>query len=103
MMEKNMKTILAAINIFKRIKPSNKPIPPIPAAVWHDPLYFIAFGLGSGTFPFAPGTAGTLMAIPFYLLLRPLPLLAYLLFVFVFIAFSSWISNRISYATQTHD
>jgi len=77
--------------------------PDVPAAVWQDPLYFIAFGLGSGAMPFAPGTFGTLMAIPFYLLLQSLPLFVYLIFVLVFIAFSSWISDRISRDTHTHD
>ena len=37
--------------------------------VWQDPIYFIAFGFGSGLMPVAPGTWGTLAAIPVYLLL----------------------------------
>ena len=37
--------------------------------VWHNPIYFIAFGFGSGLSPFAPGTCGTIAAIPLYLLL----------------------------------
>lgn len=80
-----------------------KPSLPIPAAVWRDPLYFAAFGLGSGAMPFAPGTFGTLLAIPFYLLLRPFPLSAYLTFVILFIIFSAWISDRISREIHTHD
>jgi phosphatidylglycerophosphatase A len=80
-----------------------KTIPPIPRAVWRNPLYFIAFGFGSGAIPFAPGTFGTIVAVFFYLLLRPLPLYAYLLFVILFIAFSSWLSDRISRETHTHD
>jgi phosphatidylglycerophosphatase A len=40
--------------------------------------HWIAFGLGSGLSPWAPGTVGTLAAIPLYLLLSPLPLAAYL-------------------------
>ena len=39
------------------------------AKVWRDPLYFIAFGFGSGLMPKAPGTWGTVAAIPVYLLL----------------------------------
>jgi len=42
------------------IKLSNK--------VWQDPTYFIAFGFGSGLMPIAPGTWGTLAAMPVYLL-----------------------------------
>jgi phosphatidylglycerophosphatase A len=77
--------------------------PPVPAAVWRNPLYFIAFGFGSGAAPFAPGTFGTLMAIPFYLLLRWLPLTWYLVFLMVFICFTSWLCDRISRDTKTHD
>ena len=42
------------------------------------PLGFMAFGFGSGLAPVAPGTAGTLAAVPLYLLLRDLPLAGYL-------------------------
>lgn len=44
---------------------------------------FFAFGLGSGLAPFAPGTFGTLAAIPFYLLLVSLSLPMYLWLVFI--------------------
>jgi phosphatidylglycerophosphatase A len=42
------------------------------------PAGFAAFGFGSGLVPVAPGTAGTLVAVPLYLLLRELPLAGYL-------------------------
>ena len=42
------------------------------------PLGFLAFGFGSGLAPVAPGTAGTLAAVPLYLLLQDLPLAGYL-------------------------
>jgi phosphatidylglycerophosphatase A len=80
-----------------------KTIPPIPKAVWTNPLYFIAFGFGSGAMPIAPGTFGTLLAIPFYLLLRPLPLYAYLVVVLAFIIFSIWVSDRVSREIHVHD
>ena len=35
-----------------------------------DPVVFISCGFGSGLMPFAPGTAGTVVAIPLYLLLN---------------------------------
>lgn len=50
---------------------------------WHN---FFAFGLGSGMAPIAPGTAGTLAAIPFYLLLNlldPLPYFGVLVVFFL--------------------
>jgi phosphatidylglycerophosphatase A len=42
------------------------------------PLGFLGFGFGSGLAPVAPGTAGTLVAVPLYLLLKDLPLAGYL-------------------------
>ncbi len=40
--------------------------------VWRDPWHFLAFGFGSGLAKVAPGTFGTLAAIPVYLLLLQL-------------------------------
>ena len=45
---------------------------------WRRPHHWVAYGFGSGLVPIAPGTAGTVAAIPLYLLLAPLPLLGYL-------------------------
>ena len=50
------------------------------------PAHFIALGFGAGLSPWAPGTAGTLLAFPLWWLLGsaadPLPLLAVLVFLF---------------------
>ncbi|MEJ2322344.1 MAG: phosphatidylglycerophosphatase A, partial [Gammaproteobacteria bacterium] len=43
------------------------------------PSHLLAFGFGSGLAPVAPGTAGTLVGIPLFMLLSQLPLAAYLL------------------------
>ena len=37
--------------------------------VFTDPVHLLAYGFGAGLSPKAPGTAGTLVAIPIYLLL----------------------------------
>lgn len=94
----NMWARLKASNIFShiKIKPSNKPIPAIPDAVWTNPWYFFVFGFGIGIVPFAPGTFGTLLAIPLYLVLNKLPLWFYLTFVALFIAFGSYACEKIS-------
>jgi phosphatidylglycerophosphatase A len=94
---------LSVTDIFKAIKPVPKARTPIPEQVWQDPRYFIAFGLGSGAMPFAPGTFGTLMAIPFYLLLQPLPLWGYVLFTILFIIASAWLCQRISNEIHVSD
>ncbi|NOQ78588.1 MAG: hypothetical protein GQ546_04235, partial [Gammaproteobacteria bacterium] len=44
---------------------------------WKNPWHFLAFGFGSGLARFAPGTFGTLAAIPLYLLLVQLPWAVY--------------------------
>ena len=76
---------------------------PIPPAVWKNPLYFIAFGFGSGASPIAPGTVGTIVAIPFYLLLSQLSLTGYLFAVVAVIITSAWLCEHISKETHTHD
>jgi len=92
------------ISIFNAIRSRKKLIPPLPEKIWQDPLYFIAFGLGSGAMPIAPGTFGTLMAIPFYLLLQQiLPLVGYISFVVLFIVVSSWLCEHISREINIHD
>lgn len=51
-----------------------------------NPVHLLAFGFGSGLAPKAPGTFGTLAALPFWLLLAALPfwlLLAVLLISFI--------------------
>lgn len=43
-----------------------------PKQIWRHPIHFLSFGFGSGLAPVAPGTFGTLVAIPVYLLMQPL-------------------------------
>ena len=51
---------------------------PIPARlIFSDPWCFLAFGFGSGLAPKAPGTFGTLAAIPVFLLMAHWPLAVY--------------------------
>ena len=39
--------------------------------VYSNPIYFLAYGFGSGLVPRAPGTAGTLVGVIVYVLLTP--------------------------------
>ncbi len=41
---------------------------------WTSPWHVLAFGFGAGLAPRAPGTIGTLVAVPIHLLIAPLPL-----------------------------
>lgn len=56
--------------------------------------HWIAFGLGSGLAPWAPGTFGTLAAVPLYWLLSPLALVLYLSLVAVLFVLGVWACGR---------
>lgn len=56
--------------------------------------HWIACGFGSGLSPWAPGTAGTLAAVPLYLLLQPLPVWAYLAAVGLVSGIGVWACGR---------
>lgn len=58
------------------------------------PHHWLAFGLGSGLAPWAPGTVGTLAAIPLYLVLAPLPVGWYLGALALLSALGVWICGR---------
>ncbi len=71
-------------------------VPTTPDSIWQNPLHFIAFGFGSGALPIAPGTFGTLMAIPFYLALAPLSTPFYITIVFMCTLAAIWLCGRVS-------
>ncbi|WP_062267721.1 phosphatidylglycerophosphatase A [Endozoicomonas arenosclerae] len=72
-------------------------------SVWTNPVHFFAFGLGSGLSPVAPGTFGTVAAIPFYLLFQYLPLWNYLLVLLVSIVLGIWLCGKASKDLGVHD
>lgn len=59
----------------------------IPLSAMKDPVLILALGFGTGLARFAPGTFGTLAAIPLYWYMQSLPVLYYvLLTLFLFVA-----------------
>jgi phosphatidylglycerophosphatase A len=54
----------------------------------------LASGFGAGYSPIAPGTVGTLVAIPIYLILSRIPFPIYELTLLTFFFLSSWVSDR---------
>lgn len=74
-----------------------------PSSVFRNPVHFLAFGLGSGCAPKAPGTFGTLAAVPFYLLLAQLPVLVYLPLVLLAFVAGIWICGKTSRDIGVHD
>jgi phosphatidylglycerophosphatase A len=74
-----------------------------PQPNWKNPIHLLAFGLGSGAASKAPGTFGTLAAVPLYVLLQPLSSLHYLLVVAVLFIAGIWICDRTSRDLGVHD
>jgi phosphatidylglycerophosphatase A len=78
-------------------------IPPVPASIWQNPWHFVAFGFGAGAMPFAPGTFGTLITIPFYLMLRPLNDLNYFITTLFIVIASMRICDKVTRDVGVHD
>lgn len=77
--------------------------PVSPRTVFTHPAHFIAFGFGAGLAPVAPGTVGTLVGIPFFLLMTSLPLWVYLSLTVAFFVFGIWVCGRSSRLLGVHD
>lgn len=71
--------------------------------VWQDPSYFIAFGFGSGLMPIAPGTWGTVAAIPVYLLFAGMPWYLYAIATVLAFILGVFVSTRVSKELGEHD
>lgn len=74
-----------------------------PRSIWRDPLQFIAFGFGAGAFPFAPGTAGTLVAIPIYFLMQHWPWWLYGITLLLGFFIGCWLCQQTENAIKQHD
>jgi len=61
---------------------------------WRRPHHWLAFGFGAGLAPWAPGTAGTLAAIPLYLLLERLSPWVYLLILVALFLLGLWACGK---------
>lgn len=69
-----------------------------------NPIHLLAFGLGSGLAKKAPGTFGTLAAVPvWWFLLQDTPLWAYLCVLLASFAFGVWICQVTSSDMGVHD
>lgn len=70
---------------------------------WRNPLHWLATGFGSGLSPWAPGTMGTLIAIPLYLLLPVMSWPLYLLLLFCGAVAGIWICESATRAIGVDD
>ena len=74
-----------------------------PASVWRNPVHFLAFGLGSGAAPRAPGTAGTLAALLLYLVLPAMSPFVYAVFLLSGFLLGVWICGKTARDIGVHD
>lgn len=75
----------------------------VPPSVWRNPVHFLAFGLGSGAAPFAPGTFGTLAAIIPYFWFQTLSLPVYALMLLITTLVGIWLCDKTSSDIGVHD
>ena len=75
----------------------------LPQGFLKNPVNLLAFGLGSGCAPKAPGTFGTAMAVLFYIPLQYLPLWLYLGFIVVTFILGVWLCDQASKTLGVHD
>lgn len=68
-----------------------------------NPIQFLALGFGSGLAPKAPGTFGTLAAVPFFLLMSNLTPLYYALFVLIVCLTGIYICGKAASDVGVHD
>ncbi|MDX1593960.1 MAG: phosphatidylglycerophosphatase A [Gammaproteobacteria bacterium] len=68
-----------------------------------DPVQCLACGLGSGLAPVAPGTFGTLVALPVWWLLAPLPVPVYVGVVGLLALAGIWLCDRAARSLGVHD
>jgi phosphatidylglycerophosphatase A len=68
-----------------------------------NPIHFLALGFGSGLMPKAPGTFGTLAAIPLYFLMMPLSSLYYAAIVLLICISGIYICGKAASDAGVHD
>ncbi|WP_279085336.1 phosphatidylglycerophosphatase A family protein [Gilliamella apis] len=68
-----------------------------------NPIHLLAVGLGSGMSPIMPGTMGSAMAIPLWLLFNGLQSYLYWVLIVVAFIFGCFLCQKTSDDTHTHD
>lgn len=71
--------------------------------ILRDPGHLLSLGFGTGLAKKAPGTVGTLIGIPFFLLLAPLSLWQYICICLVFFVLGIYLCERTANFLGVHD
>ena len=74
-----------------------------PSVLMKDPGHALSFGFGSGLSPYAPGTMGTLVAIPLYLLVAQFGMLSVLIACVIVCVLGVYLCARTTAALGVHD
>jgi len=75
----------------------------IPMSAMKDPILVLALGFGAGLSRFAPGTFGTLVAIPLYWFMQPLPILYYSLITVLLFVVGIFLCGAAAQKLGVHD
>lgn len=83
----------------------NKNLTPVDArAIFTNPVHWLAFGFGSGLAPKAPGTFGTLAAVPVYLVMVYTPVAyVYEVLLVLFTLLGFWLCGKTARDLGVHD
>lgn len=76
---------------------------PKPGEIFRSPVHLLAFGFGTGLAPKGPGTAGTLVGIPLFLMLMGLPLPAFAAITVLLALVGCWICGESARRLGVHD
>ncbi|WP_435276574.1 phosphatidylglycerophosphatase A [Psychrobium sp. nBUS_13] len=68
-----------------------------------NPIHFLALGFGSGLAPKAPGTFGTLAALPLYFIMMNLSLPVFIVITLIITVVGFWICDIAAKDMQVHD
>jgi phosphatidylglycerophosphatase A len=82
---------------------SGTPPPELSARLLQDPVHLLALGFGTGLSPLAPGTAGTVLALPIAIGLAQMPLPAAIAAVAIFVLGGIWICGESARRLGCHD
>jgi len=75
----------------------------IPVSYLKNPLHFLSLGFGSGLMPKAPGTFGTIAAIPVYILMSELSLALFIAVTLLITFVGIFLAEYTSKALGVHD
>ncbi len=77
--------------------------PKIDPTLLKNPIHCLALGFGTGLAAKAPGTFGTLVGIPLYLIMQPLPLAVFCLITIALFIVGIWICDQTANELGVHD